>query len=95
MFRNLLLTLTTYNVLLRYLAFVSRCYSLLPMMLKSFDVICQLAEDFYFMKKVYFPHCSRILPLQVRQIAFTITFNNLQVAVFRRRSNILQQSRQN
>ena len=38
---------TTYNVLLRYLAFVSRCYSLLPIMLKIFDVICQLADDFY------------------------------------------------
>ena len=45
---------TTYNVLLRYLAFVSRCYSLLPIMLKIFDVICQLADDFYEKKKSIF-----------------------------------------
>ena len=56
----------TYNVLLRYLAFVSRCYSLLPIMLKIFDVICQLADDFY-EKGIFFPHFSRILSLQVRQ----------------------------
>ena len=43
---------TTYNVLFRYFAFVSMCYSLLPIMLKIFDVICQLADDFY--KTVYF-----------------------------------------
>ena len=44
---------TTYNVLLRYLAYVSRCYSLLPIMLKIFDVICQLADDFYEKKKIF------------------------------------------
>ena len=44
---------TTYNVLLLYLAFVSRCYSLLPIMLKIFDVICQLADDFY-EKSIFF-----------------------------------------
>ena len=37
---------TIYNVLLRYLAFVSRCYSLLPIKLKISEVICQLADDF-------------------------------------------------
>ena len=37
---------TTYNVLLRYLAYVSRCCSLLLIMLKIFVVICQLADDF-------------------------------------------------
>ena len=47
------LCITTYNVLLRYLAFVSRCYSLLPTMLKIFDVICQLAE---FLWKKYIFH---------------------------------------
>ena len=30
-----------------YFAFAGRCYSLLPIMLKIFDVICQLADDFY------------------------------------------------
>ena len=35
---------TTYNLLLRYLAFVSRCYSLLPIMLKMFDVIIYYAS---------------------------------------------------
>ena len=44
---------TTYNVLLRYLAYVSRCCSLLPIMLKIFDVICQLADDFY-EKSIFF-----------------------------------------
>ena len=88
-----LICITTYNVLLRYLAFVGRCYSLLPIMLKIFDVICQLADDFYEKKKYIFPHFSGILPLQVRQSLFTITLNNLQVAVFRQRSNIFQQSR--
>ena len=52
------------------------CYSLLPIMLKIFDL----------MKNVYFSHFSRILPLQVRQSLFTITLNNLQLAVFRQRS---------
>ena len=79
---------TTYNVLLRYLAFVSRCYSLTPIMLKIFDVICQLADDFYEKQEYIFPYFSRILPLQVRQSLFTITLNNLQVTVFRQRSNI-------
>ena len=37
----------SYNVLLRYLVFISRCYSLLSIMLNMFDVICQLADDFY------------------------------------------------
>ena len=46
--------LTTYNVLLRYLAFVNRCYCLLPIMLKIFDLICQLADDFY--EKSIFSH---------------------------------------
>ena len=50
---------TTYNVFLRYLAFISRCYSLLPIMLKIFDVICQLADDFY--EKSIFFHISLIL----------------------------------
>ena len=44
---------TTYNVLLQYLAFVSKGYSLLSIMLKSFDVICQLADDFY-AKSIFF-----------------------------------------
>ena len=48
------MSVTTYNVLLRYLVFVSRCYILLPIMLKIFDVICQLADDFY--EKVYIFH---------------------------------------
>ena len=59
-------------------------------MLKIFDVICQLADDFY-EKKYIFPHLSRILSPQVRQRLFTITLNNLQEAVFRQRSNIFQQ----
>ena len=48
-----LTVITTYNVLLRYLAFVSRCYSLLPIMLKIFDVICQWADEFY-EKRIFF-----------------------------------------
>ena len=44
---------TIYNMLLRYLASVSRCYSLLPIMLKIFDVICQLADGFY-EKSIFF-----------------------------------------
>ena len=60
-------------------------------MLKIVDVICQLADDFY--EKVYFPYFSRTLPLQVRQSLFSITLNNLQVAVFRQRLNIYQQNR--
>ena len=34
-------------VLFRYFAFASMCYSLLPIMLNIFDVICQIADDFY------------------------------------------------
>ena len=59
-------------------------------MLKIVEIICQLADDFY---EKGFLHFNRILPLQVRQSLFTITLNSLQVAVFRQRSNILQQSR--
>ena len=59
--------------------------------------IADNVEDFWrympisrrFLRKKYiFPHFSRILPLQVRQSLFTIALNNLQVAVFRQRSNI-------
>ena len=46
-------TSTTYNVLLRYLAYVSRCYILLPIMLKIFYILCQLADDFY-EKSIFF-----------------------------------------
>ena len=59
--------------------------------IEDFDVICQLADDFY-EKKYIFPHFSRILLLQVRQSHFTFTLNNLQVAVLNQRSNIFQQS---
>ena len=66
-------------------------------MLKIFYFICQLADDCYEKKKKkkknIFPHLSRILPLQVLESLFTITLNNLQVAVFRQRSNIFQQGR--
>ena len=79
-------TSTTYNVLLRYLAYVNRCYSLLPIMLKIFYVISHLAGDVY-EKRIIFPYFSRILSLQVRQSLFTITLNNLQVAVFHQRLN--------
>ena len=72
-------------MLFRYLAFVSRYYSLLPLMVKIFDVIFQLTADCY-EKKYIFPGFSRILPLQVRQSLFTITLNNLQVAFLRQRS---------
>ena len=44
---------TIYNVSLRYLAYVRRCYSLLPIMLKIFYVICQLADEFY-EKSIFF-----------------------------------------
>ena len=44
---------TTYNVLFWYFAFASMCYTLLPIMLNFFYVICQLADNFY-IKKVYF-----------------------------------------
>ena len=80
------------NVLFRYFVFASMCYSLLPIMLNIFDVICQLADDFY-EKKYIFPHFSRILPLQVRQRLFIVTLNNLQEAVFRQLSFFFQQSR--
>ena len=52
-------------------------------MLNIFDVICQIADDFYEKKN---PHFSRILPLQVCQRLFIITLNNLQEAVFRQQS---------
>ena len=81
----------TYNVLLRYLAFVSRCYSLLPIMLKIFHVICQLSDDFY-EKGIFFHILVGFYP-SVRQSLFTETLNNPQVAVFRQQSNIFQQSR--
>ena len=41
------------NVLFRYFVFASMCYSLLPIMLNIFDVICQLADDFYEKKNIY------------------------------------------
>ena len=83
---SFLTVLPTTYVLFRYFAFASMCYSLLPIMLNIFDVICQLADDFYEKKIYIFPHFSRILPLQVRQRLFTITLNNLQGAVFRQQS---------
>ena len=103
--------ITLYNVLFRFFAFASMCYSLLPIMLKIFDVICQLADDFYEKNKTkqnktkqnktkqnktttttkkkkkkkkkqqhFFPHLSRILPLQVRQ---TETFPTLFPTLFK------------
>ena len=63
-------------------------------MLNIFDVICQIADDFYEKKNNNkIPHFSRILPLQVRQRLFIITLNNLQEAVFRQQSFFFQQSR--
>ena len=91
---SFLTVLPTTYVLFRYFAFASMCYSLLPIMLNIFDVICQIADDFYEKKYIYiFPHFSRIQPLQVRQRLFTITLNNLQEAVFRQQSIFFQQSR--
>ena len=55
---SFLTVLPTTYVLFRYFAFASMCYSLLPIMLNIFDVICQIADDFY-EKKIYiyiFPH---------------------------------------
>ena len=77
---SFLTVLPTTYMLFRYFAFASMCYSLLPIMLNIFDVICQIADDFYEKKKKknIFPHFStcRILPLQVRQRLFIITLNN-------------------
>ena len=91
---SFLTVLPTTYVLFRYFAFASMCYSLLPIMLNIFVVICQIADDFYEKKKKKKnPHFSRILPLQVRQRLFIITLNNLQEAVFRQQSFFFQQSR--
>ena len=51
---SFLTVLPTTYVLFRYFAFASMCYSLLPIMLNIFDVICQLADDFYEKKYIYF-----------------------------------------
>ena len=85
---SFLTVLHTIYVLFRYFAFASMRYSLLPIMLNIFDVICQIADDFYEKKKKknIFPHFSRILPLQVCQRLFIITLNNLQEAVFHQQS---------
>ena len=48
---SFLTVLPTTYVLFRYFAFASMCYSLLPIMLNIFDVICQIADDFYEKKK--------------------------------------------
>ena len=53
---SFLTVLPTTYVLFRYFAFASMCYSLLPIMLNIFDVICQIADDFYEKKKYIFFH---------------------------------------
>ena len=93
---SLLTVLPTTYVLFRYFAFASMCYSLLPIMLNIFDVICQIADDFYEKKNIYIyfsTHFSRILSLQVRQRLFIITLYNLQEAVFPSAVIFFQQSR--
>ena len=53
---SFLTVLPTTYVLFRYFAFASMCYSLLPIMLNIFDVICQIhvADDFYEKKNIFF-----------------------------------------
>ena len=51
---SFLTVLPTTYVLFRYFAFASMYYSLLPIMLNIFDVICQIADDFYEKKKFFF-----------------------------------------
>ena len=76
----------------RVIAIFSLCQYVLQFIAEDCLLYMPISRRFLW-KKVHFPYFSRVLPLQVRQSLFTITPNNLQVAVFRQRSNIFQQSR--
>ena len=68
------------------------CYSLLPVVLKTFDVICQLADDFYEKRMSLHITVAFYSSKSVRDFSL-LALNNVQAAVFRQRSNIFQQSR--